>query len=319
MPASAAASATAATGIRDRTGEGSASRIATVRTAWTTCPAPRSHAHGPQSEADVVGIAPVAHAAVDVADDPARQREVEEERPVVGRDGGGQRERHAEPARDDRPPPCAADRGDDADGRAAASARASIARRPSANGPVPSRQTTTASHRAAAAARPGAPTSRGSPWQHQQVGMVDGDKRQAPPLWPGPDECARRCRPRRPARHPARRRRPATPRTTRPRDLPRPGRGTTGWDGRRPPPRPAGARPRRGRRRRGRAGGRSRSCGAGGRRTPPRRERRAAPRAPSGHGRRQTGSGGPGTRPRRRARPAGRARPRSAGRAAPRP
>ena len=67
---------------------------------------------GPQGAADVAHVAPVADAAVDVADDAAREREVEEQRPVVGRDGGGQRQVDAEPARDDRPPPRTADRGE---------------------------------------------------------------------------------------------------------------------------------------------------------------------------------------------------------------
>ena len=44
-------------------------------------------------------------------DDPAGEREVEEQRPVVGRDGGGQRQVDAEAAGHDRPPPGTADGG----------------------------------------------------------------------------------------------------------------------------------------------------------------------------------------------------------------
>ena len=73
--------------------------------------------HGPQRAADVAGVAPVGEAAVDVAEDPARERDVEEERAVVRRDRGGQRQVDAEPAGDDRPAPGAADGGHEADAR----------------------------------------------------------------------------------------------------------------------------------------------------------------------------------------------------------
>ena len=72
---------------------------------------------GPQSAADIVHVAPVADATVNVADDPAGERQVEEQRPVVGRDGSGQRQADAEAARHDRPPPGTADGGQQADGR----------------------------------------------------------------------------------------------------------------------------------------------------------------------------------------------------------
>ena len=72
---------------------------------------------GAQAAADVVHLAPVADAAMDVAGDAAREREVEEHRPVVGGDGGRQRQGDAEAAGDDRPPPRTADGGEEADGR----------------------------------------------------------------------------------------------------------------------------------------------------------------------------------------------------------
>ena len=43
---------------------------------------------GPQATADVMHLAPVTEAAMDVAGDTAREHEVEEHRPVVGGDGG---------------------------------------------------------------------------------------------------------------------------------------------------------------------------------------------------------------------------------------
>jgi hypothetical protein len=47
-------------------------------------------ADGPQGAPDIVHVAPVADAAMDVPCHAARKGEVEEHRPVVGRDGGGQ-------------------------------------------------------------------------------------------------------------------------------------------------------------------------------------------------------------------------------------
>ena len=81
---------------------------------------------------------------MDVAEDSAGERDVEEQRPVVRRDRGGQRrsmpsprativQRQAQQMVVTRPMPAAA-----------ASAAASTARMPSRNGPAPSRQTTTA-------------------------------------------------------------------------------------------------------------------------------------------------------------------------------
>ena len=72
---------------------------------------------GPQAAADVLHVAPVADAAMDVAGDAAGKRDVEEHRPVVGRDGGAERQMDAEAAGDDRPPPGTADGGEEADGR----------------------------------------------------------------------------------------------------------------------------------------------------------------------------------------------------------
>ena len=85
--------------------------------------------------------------------DAARQREVEEQRPVVGRDGGRQRQADAEAAGDDRPPPRTANVVTRPMAAATRSARPSTARTPSRNGPVPRRQTTAASTSAAAARR----------------------------------------------------------------------------------------------------------------------------------------------------------------------
>ena len=110
-------SATATSGIDDRTGEGSASSTATVSTTCTTCPAARSHATARSPRPTSSHVAPVADAAVNVADDPAGEREVEEQRPVVRGDGSRQRQADAEAARHDRPPPGTADGGQQADGR----------------------------------------------------------------------------------------------------------------------------------------------------------------------------------------------------------
>src|SRR3954452_6091195 len=59
----------------------------------------------------------MAHAAMDVSGDSAREREVEKQTPVVGRDGGGQGQTQAEAAGDHLPPPGATDGGDEEDGR----------------------------------------------------------------------------------------------------------------------------------------------------------------------------------------------------------
>ena len=60
---------------------------------------------GPQPAADIAHVATVADPAVDVADDPAGQRDVEEQRPVVRRHRSGQRQVDAETTGDDLPPP----------------------------------------------------------------------------------------------------------------------------------------------------------------------------------------------------------------------
>ena len=132
---------------------------------------------GSQASADVAHVAAVTDAAVDVADDSAREREVQEDRPVVRGDGGGQRQVDAEAARDDVhrhaqqivvTTPMAA---------AAARAPPSTARTPSRNGPAPRRQTTMASVAAAPTARAHAHIAGviRSSRQHQQVGVADGD------------------------------------------------------------------------------------------------------------------------------------------------
>ena len=64
-------------------------------------------------------VAPVTDAAMDVPGDPAREREVEEQAPVVGRERGRQGQTHAEAAGNDLPPPGTADGGEEEDGRPA--------------------------------------------------------------------------------------------------------------------------------------------------------------------------------------------------------
>ncbi len=126
----------------------------------------------PQGTADVVHVAAVADATMDVPGDAAGQREVEEHRPVVGRDGSGQRQAEPQAASNDRPPPGTAKGGDEADDRRRSRARPSTARTPSRNGPTPRRQMTKMSVTAAATRR--THESRLSR-QHQQVGVGDGD------------------------------------------------------------------------------------------------------------------------------------------------
>ena len=89
----------------ERTGDGSASRTTTVRTACTTCPADRSQATARSPRPTSLDVAAVAIPAVDVAHDAAGQRDVEELRPVVRRHRSGQRKVDAEAARHDLPPP----------------------------------------------------------------------------------------------------------------------------------------------------------------------------------------------------------------------
>ena len=72
---------------------------------------------GSQGSADIAHVAAMTDAAVNVADDSTREREVQEDRPVVRGDGGGQRQVDAQATRHDRPPPRTADRRHDADGR----------------------------------------------------------------------------------------------------------------------------------------------------------------------------------------------------------
>ena len=79
---------------------------------------------GSQGEADITHVAAVADAAVNVAGDPAGEREVEEHRPVVRRDGSRKRQTEAEAARHDRPPPGTADGRQHADHRSCRQRRA---------------------------------------------------------------------------------------------------------------------------------------------------------------------------------------------------
>ena len=72
---------------------------------------------GSQREAEITHVPAVADAAVNVPGDPAGEREVEEHRPVVRRDGSGNRQREVETARHDRPPPRTAEGRQHADPR----------------------------------------------------------------------------------------------------------------------------------------------------------------------------------------------------------
>ena len=102
---------------------------------------------------------PCRTAAVHVAEHAAGQRRVEELRAVVRGDRGAQRQLDAEPAGDQAPPPGAAHRGQHRDaGRRRPARRPSTVRTPSRNGPVPSRQTSTA--------RIAAPPSEAHPRPH---------------------------------------------------------------------------------------------------------------------------------------------------------
>ena len=116
-PTAVATSATATSGMDERTGDGSTRRTAIVSSDLDDLSGSALPDDGPQGAADVVHVAPVADAAMDVPGDAAREREVEEQPPVVGRDGGGQGQTHAEAAGNDRPPPGTADGGDEEDGR----------------------------------------------------------------------------------------------------------------------------------------------------------------------------------------------------------
>ena len=153
---------------------------------------------GPQPAADVADVAAVADAAVDVAHDAAGQRDVEEQRPVVRRHRRGQRQVDAETARHDLPAPGAAHGGQH---REAASPPPAPRRRPCGcrrgTGPCrgarpgprrPRRRpqggpsaTSSGSSRPRYArgrqrgCRP-ASGSGGRQRQHQQVGVVHGDR-----------------------------------------------------------------------------------------------------------------------------------------------
>ena len=168
--------------VRKRTGGAATSSTATVRTACTTWPDGAFPGDGPQSRGRHRSPArPWLIAAMDVAHDAARQRDVEELRPVVGRDGRSQRQVDAEAAGHDLPAPRAASGRQHRDAR---SGRQRAARRPCA----PRRGTgrcrrTRPSHgeRHRHAREPEPPRSHmahGScvpPWQSQEVGMVHGD------------------------------------------------------------------------------------------------------------------------------------------------
>ena len=202
--------------------------------ACTTWPAARSQATARSPRPTSLHVAAVADAAVDVADDPAGQREVEEHRAVVGRHGGGQRQADAEAAGHDRPAPGAAD---------ASSPRRSPPRRPAprrrpragrrGRGPCrASRRRRRASRRRPRGAprptRSGSSRFRsakgslstvratsasgfpGPSRQDEQVGVAHGDGEAAPP-GPPPGAGARTRRRRPPARAPARTAAPTQP------------------------------------------------------------------------------------------------------------
>ena len=73
-----ATAAIATIGIDERTGDGSARRTIMVRKACTTWPAKRSHATARNARPTSLTSRPWLTAAVDVAHDPAGQRDVEE-------------------------------------------------------------------------------------------------------------------------------------------------------------------------------------------------------------------------------------------------
>ncbi len=153
---------------------------------------------GPQPAADVAHVAPVADPAMDVAHDPAGQRDVEELRAVVRRDRGGQRQVDAETAGHDLPAPGAAHRGQQRRcAAAAASARASTVRTPSTNGPVPRRQTRMAKHHARWPERRGPTLHSGSGSSRHPLRVEDAA------AGPGRDQV--RCRWNGPSRRPTRR------------------------------------------------------------------------------------------------------------------
>ena len=109
--------ATATKGMDERTGDGNTRRTADRKHDLHDL-AGGALAHDcPHATADVMNLAAVTDAAMDVAGDTGREHEVEEYRPVIGGEGGRQREADAEAAGDDRPSPCRAEGGDEEDGR----------------------------------------------------------------------------------------------------------------------------------------------------------------------------------------------------------
>ena len=109
--------ATATNGIDERTGDGSTRRNDDRQHGLNDLAGAALPDDRPHATADVLHLTAVTDAAVDVAGDAGRKREVEEERPVVRGDGGRQGQAEAEAARDDRPAPRTADRRDEPDGR----------------------------------------------------------------------------------------------------------------------------------------------------------------------------------------------------------
>ena len=103
-----AASAATTSGMNERTGDGSTSEDADRERDLHDLPGrplPHDRSHG---AADILHIAPVGDAAMHVPGDAARERHIEEQTPVVGRDGGAHRQAHTEAAGNDLPPPGAA-------------------------------------------------------------------------------------------------------------------------------------------------------------------------------------------------------------------
>ena len=236
-----------------RTGEGNTASTPTASTICHDQAGDPFHDHRPYAQRHVADVLAVAHRAVHVAHHAARQRRVEEQRPVVGRDRDRQRQAARRGRGDQRPPPGAAHRGQraDAEGRR---------ERPAVDHPHPVEER-------AGADLPDQEGEDGDPAERPAPRPRSGGSRQTPPA--GRRAAPRRAAGRRrsapagdgrtpaPARTvpaPARRPRPASRRTTRSaaRDRPRP--AATGSAAAPSPPRAGRTRRRPRRRRPGRAG-----------------------------------------------------------------
>ena len=214
--ATATTSAIATSGIDERTGDGSTSRTTTVRTTCTTCPAERSQATARSPRPTSLDVATVADPAVDVAHDPAGQRDVEEQRPVVRRHRSGQRQVDAETAGHDLPAPGAAHGGQHREARRCRQRPAvdradAVEERARAQAPDQDGERR-------GGAREAGPRPRGPAHPRRPICARGRTSRSAwstvtasCPARPPPDAGARRRRSRRPARAAARTRRPPSP------------------------------------------------------------------------------------------------------------